>query len=63
MTGVDGLALNGWMALFACPMLAIWSLLFEEGQVDDLALPAAFRHAQRDHGGKRAIQAGDHPGS
>ena len=34
MTGVDGLALNGWMALFACPMLAIWSLLFEEGQID-----------------------------
>lgn len=34
MSGVDGLALNGWMALFATPMLAIWSLLFEEGQVD-----------------------------
>ncbi len=34
MTGVDGLALNGWMALFAFPMLAVWSLLFEEGQVD-----------------------------
>ncbi|RVU33829.1 DMT family transporter [Hwanghaeella grinnelliae] len=34
MSGVDGLALNGWMALFATPMLAVWSLLFEEGQVD-----------------------------
>lgn len=31
IAGVDGFALNGWMALFAAPELLILSLLFEDG--------------------------------
>lgn len=34
---VDGLALSGWMALFATPQLALWSLLFEHGQAAAIA--------------------------
>lgn len=37
MGAVDGMALNGWMALFAVPQLIIASLLLESGQLDALA--------------------------
>ncbi|CAO3442645.1 Permease of the drug/metabolite transporter (DMT) superfamily [Azospirillum argentinense] len=33
IVGVDGFALNGWMALFAAPQLLLLSFLFEEGQM------------------------------
>jgi O-acetylserine/cysteine efflux transporter len=32
LTGVDGLALNGWIALFAAPQLLLASLALERGQ-------------------------------
>ncbi|MGB8273816.1 MAG: EamA family transporter [Alphaproteobacteria bacterium] len=36
LAGVDGLALNGWMALFAAPQLLLASIVFEHGQVEAL---------------------------
>lgn len=35
--GLDPVALNGWMSLFAAPMLLGLSLIFETGQMDALA--------------------------
>ena len=37
ITGVDGFALNGWMALFAAPQLLVLSLLMEQGQMEAVA--------------------------
>lgn len=36
MGKVNGFALNGYMALFSVPQLIIWSLFFEQGQLDAL---------------------------
>lgn len=40
--GVDGFALNGWLALFAVPQLLVLSLILEDGHVEALANATAW---------------------
>ncbi len=42
IVGVDGFALNGWMALFAAPQLLILSFLTESGQMEALTNATAW---------------------
>lgn len=42
IVGVDGFALNGWMALFAAPQLLILSFLTESGQMEAMANATAW---------------------